>query len=215
MNYTKKQIADALDLAVLKPEATVNEIRRAARLVTRENIRNLCVAPCNVKLARLYTPRVCAVIGFPHGNTLPFVKLHEAAIAISCGATEIDVVVNYGRFLDGQRGVMVHELRTLVSMARKHGVKIKAILETCYYQPNQIQAACRICVFCGVDFVKTSTGFAAGGATPEAVRTILKAVKGKAQVKASGGIKTYADAARYLNLGCTRIGSSYYKELLP
>jgi deoxyribose-phosphate aldolase len=94
-------------------------------------------------------------------------------------------------------------------------IPIKAILETCFYQPDQIRDACKLCVDCGVDFVKTSTGFAPGGATPEAVKTMLEAVNGEAQVKASGGIKTYADAARYLDLGCTRLGASTYRELLP
>ena len=87
--------------------------------------------------------------------------------------------------------------------------------ETCHYQPSQITDACRLCVDCGVDFVKTSTGFGPGGATPWAVELMLEAVKGAAQIKASGGIKTYADAALYLGLGCTRLGSSRYRELLP
>ena len=92
---------------------------------------------------------------------------------------------------------------------------VKAILEVCHYTPDQIFQACRLCVAAGVDFVKTSTGFGPGGATPEAVKTMLEAVDGEAQVKASGGIKTYADAARYLDLGCTRLGASTYRELLP
>ncbi len=92
---------------------------------------------------------------------------------------------------------------------------VKAILEICYYAPAQIHEACRLCVKSGVDFVKTSTGFGPSGATPEAVKTMLEAVDGEAQVKASGGIKTYADATRYLDLGCTRLGASIYRELLP
>ena len=99
-------------------------------------------------------------------------------------------------------------------MVRRFGVVVKAILETRYYTDPQIRDACRLCVDCGVDYVKTSTGFGAGGATPEAVTAMIEAVAGKAQVKASGGIKTYADAARYLDLGCTRIGSSKFRELL-
>jgi deoxyribose-phosphate aldolase len=94
-------------------------------------------------------------------------------------------------------------------------VLVKAILETCYYRPEQIVAACCLCVDCGVDFVKTSTGFGPGNATPEAVRLMVETVKGTAQVKASGGIKSYADACRFLDLGCTRLGSSRYLDLLP
>jgi len=95
-------------------------------------------------------------------------------------------------------------------------VRVKAILETCYYTPNQIREACRICVECGVDFVKTSTGCAHKGvATPGVVEIMLNAVRGSnVQVKASGGIHSYALAARYLDLGCTRLGASNFNELL-
>ena len=215
MIYTPRMIARALDLAVLKPEATTEEVQEAARLVSREGIRSVCVAPCNVKVARKITDRVCAVVGFPHGNAVPAVKLHEAAMAVGHGAAEIDVVINYGRFLEGHPRPVREELTYIVNMVRPLGVVVKAILETCYYTDQQIRDACRLCVDCGVDYVKTSTGFGPGGATPQAVTAMIEAVAGKAQVKASGGIKTYADAARYLDLGCTRLGSSCYWELLP
>ena len=96
-------------------------------------------------------------------------------------------------------------------------VKVKAILETCYYQPRQITDACNLCLDARVDWVKTSTGFGPGGATPWAVQLMVEAVKGAAQVKASGGIKTYEDACLYLALGCTRlgVGATNYKGLLP
>ena len=92
---------------------------------------------------------------------------------------------------------------------------VKAILETCFYTPDQIYQACKLCVESGVDFVKTSTGFGPGGAEAEAVKIMVDAVDGEAQVKASGGIKTYSTAAYFLDLGCTRIGSSTYLGLLP
>jgi len=215
MTYTKEQIAAALDLAVLKPTATARDVIRAARLVQKEGLAALCIAPCNVRLARRYTDRVCAVIGFPHGNTLPTVKVLEAGLAIEHGAGELDVVINYGHLLAGKPKIGHEELILLVHLFKPMGIPIKAVLETCHYRPDQIRDACKLCVNCGVDLVKTSTGFGPGGATPEAVKTMLEAVDGEAQVKASGGIKTYADAARYLDLGCTRLGSSSYRELLP
>jgi deoxyribose-phosphate aldolase len=211
----RERIARALDLAVLKPTATREDVRKAAALVEKEGIASLCVAPCNVTVARRITTRVTAVIGFPHGNTTPAVKLAEAALAVGHGATELDVVINYGRFLEGRERLVHEELTWIVHTVRKFGVPVKAILETCYYNGQQLWNACQLCVKCGVDFVKTSTGYAAGGATPEAVRVMLEAVAGKAQVKASGGIKTYADAAMYLDLGCTRLGAGRYEELLP
>jgi deoxyribose-phosphate aldolase len=212
---SREQIVAALDYAVLKPDARLEEVTTAGRVVEDMGFACLCVASYNVAVARQMTPRVCSVIGFPHGNTSPQTKFAEAAAAIEEGAAELDVVINYGRFLEGRIAVVTQEVGRIVQLAHNRKVLVKAILETCYYQPRQIIEACRLCVDCGVDFVKTSTGFGPGGATPWAVELMLEAVEGAAQVKASGGIKTYADAALYLGLGCTRLGSSHYRELLP
>jgi len=213
MNYTKEQIATALDLAVLQPTATTKDVIRAAKLVQKEGLASVCVAPCNVRLAKRYTDRVCAVIGFPHGNTLSEVKDYEARKAIAHGAIELDVVTNFGRFLDGRNDREWFGIDILY--AHERGILVKAILETCYLTVPQIVNFCEVCVRHHVDFVKTSTGFGPGGATVEAVQAMVQAVGGRAGVKASGGIKTYADAARYLDLGCTRLGASRYWELLP
>ena len=144
------------------------------------------------------------MIAFPYGNTLPEAKYAEAVAAMDYGAKEVDVVVNYGLFLGGHHHAF-WDIAGIVKAAHPRGVLVKAILEFLHYTPDQLYEACRLCVAAGVDFVKTSTGFGPGGATPEAVKTMLKAVDGEAQVKASSGIKTYADAARYLDLGCTRL----------
>lgn len=213
MSYTKQQIAAALDLAVLKPTATCHEVAAAARLVQREDIASICVAPCNVKLAKRYTDRVCAVIGFPHGNTTREVKQYEARQAIDHGAIELDVVCNYGRFINGKNPV--DWLGIDVGYAHDRGVLVKAILEiSCLTLPEIINLS-EVCIRERVDFLKTSTGFAPGGATPEAVRAMVKVAAGRVGVKASGGIKSHADAALYLDLGCARLGSSCYWELLP
>jgi len=214
MRYTPEQIAAALDLAVLKPTATAADVRAACALAIACKIKSVCVAPVWVPMASDLCSNVCAVIAFPHGNTLPEAKYAEAVAAMDCGAKELDVVVSYGQFLDG-KGYAFWEIEPIVRAAHSRGVLVKTILESCYYEPDQLRRACRLCVEAGVDFVKTSTGFAEGGATPQAVKTVLEAVEGKAGVKASGGIKTYADAALYLDLGCTRIGASTYLGLLP
>ena len=116
-----------------------------------------------MRLARLYTDDVAAVIGFPHGNTSPAVKALEASLAVGHGAQELDVVINYGQFLAGAPQIVQEELTLLASLFRPMPIAIKAILETCYYGPDQIRDACKLCVDCGVDFVKTSTGFGRGG----------------------------------------------------
>jgi deoxyribose-phosphate aldolase len=211
----RERIARALDLAVLSPTATASDVYKACQIVEKEGIASVCVAPSHVAYAKRFAARVCCVIGFPHGNTFPNVKWREAMMAMDRGAIELDVVVNYGQFLAGRATLLRHELKDLVKAAHKRNVPVKAILEVCHYTPEQIRQACELCIQYEVDWVKTSTGFGTGGATPEAVQIMLDACAGRAQVKASGGISTYADAARYLDMGCTRIGSSKFYELLP
>lgn len=211
----RERIARSLDLAVLKPPAGWYEVNLACTLVKENDIASVCVPSCFVKLAASRINRVCSVVGFPHGNSSPQAKISEAFYALEDGACELDVVINYSRFLAGNRSCIVAELEPIVAAAERYGASVKAILETCYYTPEQIADACRLCADLGVDWVKTSTGFGAGGATPEAVQIMLDTVKGHCQVKASGGVSNYAIAKQYLDLGCTRIGSSKFLELLP
>ena len=187
----------------------------ACQLAEKYEIKSVCVPTSLVRFTSLLLGRVCAVVGFPHGNTSPSVKIVEAMLAMDAGAIELDVVINYGRFLDGDHGCVFDELEPIVALARRRGVLVKAILETCYYTPDEIRTACQLCASAGVDFVKTSTGFGTYGAVSEQVQVMLDAVKGLCQVKASGGINTYADAMLFLDMGCTRIGSSKFAELLP
>ncbi len=221
MNYTPEQIAAALDLACLKPTATKDDIKAICALANKHKIVSVCVAPIYVPLANNLHHNVSAVIGFPHGNTTSASKCYAAVDCILNGAKELDVVVNYGRFLDGDRAIIMRDLFGLCKIARQSGVKVKAILETCYYTAAQIKDACRLCVEAGVDWVKTSTGFATGssvtnlGATTHAVLNMLDTVDGTGvQVKASGGITNHAIAEHFLALGCTRLGSSHFLELL-
>jgi deoxyribose-phosphate aldolase len=213
----RDQIVKALDIALLRPDATLQDASGAAREVEEIGAASVCVASYNVAVAKQVTPRVCSVVGFPHGNTSPEVKLLETMRAIDDGAVEVDVVINYGRFLEGRIVVVAQELGRIVKAAHDRKVLVKAILETCYYQPRQVLEATRLCVDYGVDFVKTSTGFGPSGATPWAVELMLEAAQGAAKVKASGGIKTHQDACLYLGLGCTRlgVGVANYKGLLP
>jgi deoxyribose-phosphate aldolase len=214
LNYTREQIAAALDLAVLKPTTTEHHIWVACNLASHHGIKSVCVLPCNVALAAKYFDNVSTVIGFPLGTSTPDSKYAEANDAIGNGARELDVVINYGRLLDHELRYVSRDLENIVDVA--HPVLVKAILETCYLSPDEIRTACKLCVDTGVDFVKTSTGFGPHGATPQAVNIIRDALIGtNVKIKASGGINAYADAAIYLDLGCARLGSSRFKELLP
>ena len=210
-----RRIADALDLAVLRPTAKRRDIEAACALVNQHEIASICVASSYVPIAVSLTPRVCAVIGFPHGNVCIPAKVAEAEEVLYHGACELDVVVSYGRFLDGNPDPVVSELTQIVGRAHARRAIVKAILETCYLNKAQIADLCNLCVDCGVDYVKTSTGFGDSGAGPVAVQTMLDAVDGRCLVKASGGINDYETAKMYLDMGCTRLGSSKYLELLP
>jgi deoxyribose-phosphate aldolase len=157
---------------------------------------------------------VTTVIGFPFGNTSAYIKRCEAERALYDGATELDMVINFGQFLDGNYKAVEHELSVMRLLSP--GYVLKAILETCYYPTiRQIRHACQLCADLGVDFVKTSTGFGPQGADPRVVEYMVACVQGtQTQVKASGGIRTYEQALTYLDLGCTRIGSSTFLEPL-
>lgn len=203
-------VARLLDHAVLKPDATAADLARQARMCVARGVGCLCVRSCDVAAAaRLLagTPVVvAAVVGFPHGGQRPEVKAFEARLAIADGARELDMVLNLGALRSGDDAAVRADIAAVVAEARPHGVLVKVILETCCLTSEQIVAACRLAEAAGADFVKTSTGFGAGGATPEAVRTMLAAVGGRLGVKASGGIRTWEDAERYLDMGCTRLG---------
>ena len=144
MSYTREQIIAALDIAVLKPDARLEDVTNAARVVEDLGVASICVASYNVAVAKQITPRVCSVIGFPHGNTSPDIKFNEARAALEDGAVELDVVINFGRFLEGREVVVVQELGRIVHLARSRKAVVKAILETCYYQPSRSStpAAC-------------------------------------------------------------------------
>ena len=203
-------VARLLDHAVLKPDATAADLARHARMCVERGVGCLCVRSCDVAAAaRLLAGSpvvVAAVIGFPHGGQRPEVKALEARLAIADGAGELDMVLNVGALRSGDDAAVRADIAAVVAEARPHGVPVKVILETCLLAPEQIVAACRLAEEAGADFVKTSTGFGGGGATPEAVRTMLDAVGGRLGVKASGGIRTWEDAERYLDMGCARLG---------
>ena len=208
-------VAVTLDHAVLKPEFSRADLAKHAAMCVAKGVGCLCVRSCDVaaaaKLVAGSPVVVAAVIGFPHGAQRPEVKALESRLAIADGARELDMVMNVGALQSGDETAVRADIAAVVAEAKPKGVIVKVILETCYLSPEQIAAACRIAEAAGADFVKTSTGFGVKssgptGATPEAVQIMLDTVGGRLQVKASGGIRSWVDAVRYLDMGCTRIG---------
>jgi deoxyribose-phosphate aldolase len=217
--YTPERVAAAIDLAALKPEATSVDVSICCQKAIRYECASVCVKPYHVPIAaRLldgYNIGVGTVVGFPHGSDSKLVKTSACHELIQLGADELDAVVNIAAIKDGDWSTFDNEVRMMTDLCHTFDANIKIIIETCYLKPNEIFTACKIAADAGVDWVKTSTGFGTHGATPEAVKIMLEAVDGACQVKASGDIRTYADAEIYLDLGCTRLGSSRVAELMP
>lgn len=217
--YTREQVAAAIDLAALKPNHTSVDVSICCQKAIRFGCASVCVQPYQIPIAaRLldgYDVGVGTVIGFPHGSDAPSIKARACHSAIRQGADELDMVLNIAAMQEGDWDTVAEEIQGAVSVCHNNGVLLKVILESCYLLPRYLGYVCSYAAKAGVDFVKTSTGFGPGGATPSAVRLMLEAVNGRCGVKASGGIKTYADAEVYLDLGCTRLGSSRIEELMP
>lgn len=187
-------------------------------MCAREQVTSMCVRPCDVALAASELTgsgvAVSVVVGFPHGSNCPQTKAAEARLAIEQGAREIDMVWNIGRFLSGDHGYVRADVEAVVAEARPHNVLVKVIMETCWLSPEQIASGCVMCAEAGADYVKTSTGFGDGPATPEAVAIMFKTVGDRLGVKASGGIRTWETAVGYLEQGCKRLGVASTQQVL-
>lgn len=209
MGITRSELASRIDHALLDPTATEDDVLRHCAVARAEGFAAAVVYPTHVALAagQLAGSRVrtCTVVGFPSGANDPDVKAFEARRAVRAGADELDVVIAIGRLRGGERARVRDDLAGVVRAAE--GRPVKAILETSLLSAAEIEQACLIALEARVAFVKTSTG-AVGGATKEAVQLMRQTVGDRIGVKASGGIRTCADALTFLELGATRIGAS-------
>lgn len=207
-----------IDHTYLKPFATAADLIARCDEAKQYQFASVCVNPCNVPIvakALSGSPvKVCSVIGFPFGTHTTSVKVAEAAEAINNGAQEIDMVINVGKLLEGDEDFVQAEVQALVNVCHKGGAILKVIIETCYLNEERIAAMCRIVEVTGADFIKTSTGYGTRGATPEDIQLFNKYLKIPASIKASGGIRTTADAKTYIALGCKRLGTSNGREIM-
>jgi len=197
-----------IDHTLLKPEATEAQICALCDEALEYDFYSVCVNSCHVPLAveKLSGSdvKVAAVAGFPLGAMSTSSKVFEAREAVEAGASEIDMVINVGALKEGRYEYVLHEIAALVDVCPC----LKVIIETCLLTDEEIVKACELVVQAGADFVKTSTGFSTGGATPEAVSLMRQTVGNKAKIKASGGIRTLADAEKFIELGADRLGCS-------
>jgi deoxyribose-phosphate aldolase len=199
-----------IDHTLLKATATYDEILNLCNEAKEYDFASVCVNPANVTFAHQLLEdtdvKVCTVIGFPLGANTPAVKAFETTDAITNGADEVDMVINIGMAKAHNWDAVYEDIKAVVDAA--NGVLVKVIIETCYLTDEEKEEVCKLAVKAGADFVKTSTGFGTGGATKEDVALMAKAVAGKAQVKASGGIRDKAAFEQMIEAGATRVGCS-------
>jgi deoxyribose-phosphate aldolase len=216
-------VVQLIDHALLHPTLTDRQLREGCELCRRLNVASVCIKPYAIPLAVEILAgsevAVCTVIGFPHGSNATNVKEFEAEAACKAGATELDMVVNVGKVLGRDWKYVTDDIRAVVDVAHAHSALCKVIFETDFLADDDIKIElCRICTQVEADFVKTSTGFgfvprAEGGfhsvgAVPHDLTLMREHSGPKVRLKASGGIRSYADAQRVVALGASRIGTS-------
>lgn len=206
-------VARLIDHTQLKPEASRDQIVQLCAEGRQYHFAAVCVNPAYVALCAdllqgASEVAICAVVGFPLGATLTGVKVYEAEQVIVHGATEVDMVMNVGALKSGDGDLVRYDMAAVVDVAHQNGAICKVILETALLVDEEIERACRIAQEIGADFVKTSTGFGPGGATPQGVALMRRVVGPDMGVKASGGIRTYSDLQRMVEAGANRIGAS-------
>lgn len=205
-------IAALIDHTLLKPDATPAQIEALCHEAAQYRFASVCVNPSYVPLcARLLrdTPvAVCTVIGFPLGATTTKAKVFEATQAAANGARELDMVIPIGRLKAGEYRDVAEDIRAVVEAGHAAGALVKVIIETALLSDEEKVAACLIAARAGADFVKTSTGFSGGGATAADIALMRRVVGPGLGVKASGGVRTLADARAMVEAGADRIGAS-------
>ncbi|MDK9860658.1 deoxyribose-phosphate aldolase [Staphylococcus equorum] len=205
MNYAKY-----IDHTLLKPESTRAQIDKIIEEAREFNFKSVCLNPTHVKYAaeKLKDTEVlvCTVIGFPLGASTTETKMFEVEDAVKNGASELDMVINVGALKDGRYEDVQKDIESVVGAA--NGKTVKVIIETCLLTDEEIVKASELSKVAGANFVKTSTGFAGGGATPEDVKLMKDTVGDDLEVKASGGVRNLEDFNKMLEAGATRMGAS-------
>jgi len=197
------------DHTLLAQDATWDRIRRICDEGIEFGCASVCIPPAFVRRAKEYTwdaLEICTVIGFPNGYNSTAVKVFETEDAVDAGADEIDMVINVGALKAGDTEYVENEIRAVRQACE--GKILKVIIETCLLTDEEKVIMCGICARAGADYIKTSTGFAGGGATHEDVRLMKANCPEGLKIKAAGGIRDLEDAALYLEEGADRLGTS-------
>ena len=215
---TAEEIAKMIDHSLLKPEMTRQEVIAGCELAKEYDCMTVCLKPCDVEVANSILKDtdvlVTAVIGFPHGHHLTAVKLLEAEIAIDQGCKELDLVLNIGRLKSGDYDLVEDDIRAVCELAHSRNVIVKVIFENFYLTDEEKIKACEICSRAGADFVKTSTGYAKGGATIHDLILMRANCPDKVSIKAAGGVRTLESALAVRAVGAVRFGATATKAIV-
>jgi deoxyribose-phosphate aldolase len=215
---TSLEIAKMIDHSLLKPEMARTDVVTGCLLASKYKCATVCVKPCDVAIAydilKNTDVLVSTVVGFPHGSNLTEVKLLEAELAIKQGCKELDMVLNIGLLKSGDYELIREDISAIRKLAHKHHVLIKVIFENYYLTDEEIKIACEISEKAGADFIKTSTGYAGGGATVKDLILMRASTSLKVHIKAAGGVRSLDSALAVRALGCTRFGATATKAII-
>ena len=215
---TYQQLAKVIDHSLLRPELTETDVLAGCELAARYHVATVCVKPCDVKLAKEALKDsdvlVSTVVGFPHGSNLTSIKVAEAEKAMDDGALELDMVLNIGQLRSGKHDLVQDDIKAVCDIAHARGVKVKVIFENSYLTDEEKIIACKLSEAAGADWVKTSTGFASGGATLEDLRLMRANVGEKVQIKSAGGVRTLRALLDVIDAGVTRSGATATSTIL-
>lgn len=211
----RQEILKHVDHTILRPTATWEDVKLACDKAVQYQTASVCIPPRFVKRAAAHVGnkfKICTVIGFPFGYSTPEVKVFETEDAIRNGADEIDMVMNLGLAKAGDWEGVLQEMKAIKTSCK--GRILKVIVEACYFNTEEKIAISRIVSMSGADFIKTSTGYAQGGATVEDIKLFKEHIAPDVRIKASGGIRTFEQAQAMLEAGANRIGASALLDLM-
>ena len=215
---TERDIAKTIDHSLLRPELDDAFVEDGCRLAAEYDVASVCVRPADVLRARAILAgtdvAVGTTIGFPHGNHLTETKVVEARRALADGARELDMVIQIGALKSGRDAEVLADIAAVVEVAHAGGALVKVIFENAYLTDDEKIRACRLTEVAGAEFVKTSTGFAPGGATHEDLALMRRSVSPRIQVKAAGGVRTLDALVAVMALGVSRCGATATKTIL-
>ena len=217
-DFTYPQIAKMLDHSLLQQTLTDAELEQGCRLARGYGVASVCIKPYAVRQAAALLAgsdvAVGTTVGFPHGGHLTAVKVDEAERAVDDGARELDMVVNIGKVLSKDWRYVADDVRAVVEAAHRRGALVKVIFENCFLADEHKEQLCHICGEVGADFVKTSTGYGAAGATDDDLRLMRRCSPPHVQVKAAGGVRTFERLLAVRALGVTRVGATATAAIL-